>query len=120
MFRTLFSRKTRMQPAADAAPGRLDFRARYESWRFRRDLAAIMATLDRLSDRRLEMIGMHREDLFDAVSDLMLRAEEQRAIGREVVALLDAPQEAGSQKSHKDEHPRTSPKQAPVPLAKVA
>lgn len=69
-------------------------RTRYELWQSGRDLAAIMATLDRLSDRRLAMIGMRRGELFDAVSDLMLRAEEQRALGREVVELLEAPEAA--------------------------
>ncbi|SLN12091.1 hypothetical protein ROJ8625_00312 [Roseivivax jejudonensis] len=66
-------------------------RARYDSWRFRRDIAAITATLDRLSDRRLEMIGMRRDELFEAVSDLMIRAEEERSIGREVMELLEKP-----------------------------
>lgn len=83
------SHNAALEDAAGDRPAGL--RQRYESWRFRRDVAAIMATLDRLSDRRLEMIGMRRGELFEAVSDLILRAEEEKAIGREVIRLLEAP-----------------------------
>jgi hypothetical protein len=58
--------------------------------RFRHDIAAIMSGFDRLSDRHLQMIGLNREDLFDAVADMMRRVEEERAIGREVMAMLDS------------------------------
>ncbi|ETX14307.1 hypothetical protein OCH239_04065 [Roseivivax halodurans JCM 10272] len=85
-FRSRRAEDMSSDPAASSG-----LRERYESWRFRRDLAAIMAALDRLSDRRLEMIGIRRDDLFEAVSDMMMRAEEERAIGREVMALLDTP-----------------------------
>lgn len=92
MFTRLFGR---------AAPAEIDtdrpsLRERYDSWRFRGDIAAIMASLDRLSDRRLEMIGMRRGELFEAVSDMMMRAEEERAIGREVIALLETSKTPGS------------------------
>lgn len=76
-----------MAETAEAA----SLREKVDSWRFRRDLAAIMATFDRLSDRRLEMIGLQRDSLFESVSDMMIEAERQRAIGREVVELLENP-----------------------------
>jgi BMFP domain-containing protein YqiC len=87
MFTRLFG--TSVNEDFDAA--RDSLRDRYNSWRFRRDIAAITATFDRLSDRRLNMIGMRREELFEAISDLMIRAEEERQIGLEVIALLEAP-----------------------------
>ena len=90
MFMRLFG----SSDTKDTDAGRQSLRDRYNSWRFRGDIAAITATLDRLSDRRLDMIGMRREDLFGAVSDMMMRAEEERQIGREVVALLEAPKVA--------------------------
>ena len=84
MFTRLFGRA-----APSGADDRPSLRARYDSWRFRRDIAAIMASLDRLSDRRLEMIGLRRDELFEAVSEMIMRAEDERAIGREVIALLE-------------------------------
>jgi hypothetical protein len=90
MFTRLFGSSDTKNTDAD----RQSLRERYTSWRFRGDIAAITATLDRLSDRRLDMIGMRREDLFWAVSDMMMRAEEERQIGREVIALLEAPKAA--------------------------
>ncbi|MFT5066783.1 MAG: hypothetical protein ACJAXK_001602 [Yoonia sp.] len=59
-------------------------------WRFSNDVAAIVVALDRLPDHRLRMIGLNRDGLFDAVFDMILSAEEDRAIGREVIAILDA------------------------------
>lgn len=90
MFTRLFGSSDTKNSGTD----RQSLRDRYNSWRFRRDIAAIMATLDRLSDRRLDMIGMRREDLLGAVFDMMERAEEERQIGREVIALLEAPEAA--------------------------
>ncbi|KUF08738.1 hypothetical protein [Pseudoponticoccus marisrubri] len=91
MFKRLFGTAA----GTRAAPGPVaGLRERVESWRFQRDVAAVTATLDRLSDRQLAMIGMRRGELFEAVSDMMLRAEEERRIGREVVALLERPRAA--------------------------
>ncbi|PWR01098.1 hypothetical protein DKT77_18205 [Meridianimarinicoccus roseus] len=77
--------------AAEATGGSAlhKMRAGYADWRFQRDIAAIMASLDRLSDRRLALIGVRRDALFDAVSDLMLRAADDRAIADEVIAMLE-------------------------------
>ncbi|MCE6949730.1 hypothetical protein LAZ29_02175 [Cereibacter sphaeroides] len=55
-------------------------------WRLSRDIAAVMAALDRLSDRRLHLIGLRGDALFAAVSDLVLRAEEKRADDRAFLA----------------------------------
>ena len=112
MFTRLFGR---------AAPAEIDtdrpsLRERYDSWRFRGDIAAIMASLDRLSDRRLEMIGMRRGELFEAVSDMMMRAEEERAIGREVIELLEAPRTSDTVA----EPPGTPRPERPVAEAGVA
>lgn len=63
----------------------------YSDRRLRNDIVAIMSAFDHLSDRRLHMIGMRREDLFDTVGDMIRQAEEQRTIGREVIAMLNAP-----------------------------
>ena len=90
MFMRLFGSSDTKNTDTD----RQSLRDRYNSWRFRSDIAAITATLDRLSDRRLDMIGMQRDDLFGAVADMMMRTEEERQIGREVIALLEAPKAA--------------------------
>ncbi|ETX28610.1 hypothetical protein [Roseivivax isoporae] len=92
LFRT--DRTATTGDAGDRAPG---LRARYESWRFERDIAAIMSALDRLSDRRLALIGVRRDELFEAVSTLMLEAEQRRAIGREVLDLLASPPRTGEE-----------------------
>lgn len=84
MFDRLFRTK-----AAEADEPRPSLQEKYESWRFQRDVAAIMATLDRLSDRRLAMIGLHRDTLFETVSDMMVEAERQRQVGHEVLAMLE-------------------------------
>ncbi len=94
MFKNFFNSKS--APVVENAPQnrshRQDtLRAAYTDWRFYNDIATIVGALDRLSDRRLHMIGLHRGNLFDIVEDMMDRAEEQRTIGREVVAMLDAP-----------------------------
>lgn len=63
----------------------------YVEWRFRKDLDAILDSFERLSDHRLHMIGLRRENLFETVGDMMVRAAKDRAICREFVAKLDAP-----------------------------
>jgi hypothetical protein len=65
-------------------------RKAFSDWRFGNDVAAIVAALDRLPNHRLYKIGLHREGLVDAVCDMMLNAEKERAVGREVSAILDA------------------------------
>lgn len=80
-----------------ASSGQLGrIRSAYLAWRARRDIAAISSVLDRLSNRRLRLIGMQRHSLDEAVIALMSRAEEEREIGREVVALFDAPRRIGA------------------------
>ncbi|KUF11988.1 hypothetical protein [Pseudoponticoccus marisrubri] len=81
---------------------------RYASWRFSGDVTAIMACFDRLSDRRLALIGMRREELFEAVSDLMLRAEEERRMGREAIELLENPPVAPEDEGRED-RPEAAP-----------
>ena len=79
-----------------AASGRLErAKAAYLAWRADRDIAAIASVLNRLSNRRLRLIGMQRTYLDEAVVGLISRAEEEREIGREIVALLDAPRRIG-------------------------
>ncbi|SLN10151.1 hypothetical protein ROJ8625_00185 [Roseivivax jejudonensis] len=96
----MFTRFFGHSAAVDSGDARRSLRERYDSWRFRGDIAAIMASLDRLCDRQLDLIGMRREELFEAVSDLMMRAEEQRRIGRDVVELLEtAPEDATTPKT---------------------
>ena len=87
MFNRLFETSIYENSGTD----RPSLRERYNSWCYRRDIIAITATLDRLSDRRLDMIGMRREELVEIVCDMMLRADEERQIGREIIELLEAP-----------------------------
>jgi hypothetical protein len=54
------------------------------------DVSAIVGAFDRLSNRRLNLIGLNRETLFDSVGDMMVHAEEERAIVREIIAIIDA------------------------------
>ena len=80
-----------------ASSGRLGrMRSAYRAWRAQRDIDAIAGVLSRLSNRRLRLIGMQRPYLDDAVRGLMCRAEEDREIGREIIALLDAPKRISS------------------------
>lgn len=58
-------------------------------WRTTQDIGAVMAALDRLSDRRLAMIGIRRDGLYDAVTEMMDRVEGERRIADEVLALLE-------------------------------
>lgn len=68
----------------------------YRAWRAKRDIAAISGALNRLSNRRLRLIGMHRHYLDEAVVALMTHAEDEREIGREIVALLEGPKRIGA------------------------
>lgn len=93
MFKKLFSTDLALMPdgaSPNQARGLDALRTAYSDWRFGNDVAAIVVALDRLSNRRLHMIGLRREELVHAVRDMMLSAEEDRAIGREVIAILDA------------------------------
>lgn len=92
MFKKLFNTDLALMlddASANRGHGLGALRMAYSDWRFGRDVAAIVAALNRLSDHRLHMIGLRREGLFDAVGDLMLSAEEDRAIGQEVIAILE-------------------------------
>ncbi|RYH07074.1 hypothetical protein [Tropicimonas sp. IMCC6043] len=97
MFRSLLSNSGQSRPEADGAPRRWGLsalRQAYDDWRLGRDIAAIMAAFDRLSNRQLELIGVSRGSLYDTVEDMILAAERERTFGEEVVALLEAPVEA--------------------------
>ena len=94
MLRHLFSNFGATRSEMTGAPrkrGLAMFRQAYDDWRFERDIVAIMATLDRLSDRQLHLIGVARDSLFETVEDMVRSAERERLIGRDVIALLDAP-----------------------------
>lgn len=92
MLNRLFSR-TRIEPnetVEEDGASRLDrLMAAYGEWRITQDIAAIMSALDRLSDRRLAMIGLRRDDLYDAVTGMMEQVREQKRISEEVLALLE-------------------------------
>jgi hypothetical protein len=93
MFKKFFSTDLTLVP--DDASTKQDselgpLRKAFSDWRFGNDVAAIVAALDRLPNHRLHKIGLHRDGLVDAVCDMMLSAEKDRAIGREVIAILDA------------------------------
>lgn len=65
-------------------------RVAYSEWRSEKDIGAITAALNRLSTRRLQMIGLRRERLRDTVRDMMVGAEEDRAVVKELIAIIDA------------------------------
>ncbi len=89
MFKQLVSRRASRKAAAPATEtGLARIRSSYDEWRITQDIGAVMAVLDRLSDRRLAMIGMHRDGLYDAVAELMERADERRQMGDDVLAIL--------------------------------
>ena len=93
MFKRLFSTDRAMTPdkvPANQGRGLGTLRMAYADWRFGNDVAAIVVAFDRLSNRRLHMIGLRREAIFDSVGEMMVHAEEERAIGREIVAIIDA------------------------------
>ena len=64
-------------------------RAAHAEWRFERDIGAVMAALDRLSDRRLALIGMRRDALFEAVAEMIIRAEVDRQSAAETLSLAE-------------------------------
>lgn len=78
----------------DASPnqdrGLRALRMAYSNWRVRNDAGAIATALNRLSNRQLHLIGLRREGIVGAVEDMILSVEEDRAIGREVIAIMDA------------------------------
>jgi len=92
MLKQLFSR-TSTEPRdtveEDGAPGLDRMKAAYEAWRITQDIGAIMAAFDRLSDRRLALIGLRRSELYDAVTEMMDEVRQQERIGEDVLALLD-------------------------------
>jgi hypothetical protein len=72
-----------------AARTRAAARAAHAEWRFERDIGAVMAALDRLSDRRLALIGMRRDALFEAVAEMITRAEVDRQAAAETLSLAE-------------------------------
>lgn len=94
MIKRLFATFGQYRPEADGAPrrwGLAGLRQAFDDWRFGRDIAAIMAAFDRLSDRQLDLIGVSRDSLYNTVEEMILAAERERMLGIEVVALLEAP-----------------------------
>ncbi|MFD0982665.1 hypothetical protein [Tropicimonas aquimaris] len=95
MFKRLFStfEATGATAGEPSRPGRMaPLRQSYDDWRFERDFTAVMTALDRLSDRQLHLIGLTRGSLFDAVEEMILDTAQQRALGREVIELLEGSQ----------------------------
>jgi hypothetical protein len=93
----MFKKPFRTDPAsvpddASAIQGRVlgALRKAYDDWRSSNDHAAIVAAFNRLSNRRLHLIGLRREALLDSVGGMMIHAEEERAIVREIIAIIDA------------------------------
>jgi len=97
MFKKLFSTDHAMMlddASANQGRGLGALRIAYFDWRVQNDIGAIVAALDRLSNRRLQMIGLRREGLRDIVRDMMLSAEEDREIVQEIIAIIDASAES--------------------------
>jgi hypothetical protein len=93
MFKKLFKSKFAESVdgfAVNRTKNRGTFQAAYAEWCSRNDIATIVGALDRLSDRRLNMLGLRRDNLFDVVEDMVDSAKEQRAIGQEVIGMLEA------------------------------
>jgi len=93
MSKRLFNTGPAMTPdavSANQGHGLRALRTAYADWRFGNDLVAIVAAFDRLSNRRLHMIGLRRDSLFDSIGDMMVHAEEERATVREIIAIIDA------------------------------
>ena len=65
------------------------WRNAYREWQRERDFIAIVACLARLSDRRLAMIGMRRDDLIHHVDRMVDTAEEERNTAAEILELVD-------------------------------
>jgi len=91
--------KDRLNQMSDALKERRagDLQGAYAKWKRNQDIEAIMVAFAKLSDRRLEMIGVKRDEIYDLVVELMERADERKSFAREVEALLDAAPEAGVQ-----------------------
>lgn len=121
MFKKLFSTDLALMPdggSANQGRGLNALRAAYSDWRFSNDVAAIVVALERLSNHRLHMIGLRREGLVYAVRDMMLSAEEDRAIGREVIAILDASAE-GAVSCYDAPPPEEYPRQTETVVKKM-
>lgn len=121
MFKKLFSTDLALMldgGSANQGRGLNALRAAYSDWRFGNDVAAIVVALERLSNHRLHMIGLRREGLVYAVRDMMLSAEEDRAIGREVIAILDASAE-GAVSCHDAPPPEEYPRQTETVVKKM-
>jgi len=84
-------RETDLRPTEPGAMSRAlaATRTAHADWQFERDIAAVMAALGRLSDRRLALIGVRREALFETVAEMITRAEVDRERAAELVSLAD-------------------------------
>lgn len=70
--------------------GRLTkWRQAYRAWQYERDFVAVVASLARLSDRRLELIGMKRENLIYHVDRMIDAAEAERQTVAEIIDILE-------------------------------
>ena len=75
---------------ASAKPGLIGrFRQSIRKWRFERDFVAVVSALAQLSDRRLALIGMHRDGLVDHVERLIDEAEANRRLEKEVLDIIE-------------------------------
>lgn len=93
MFKKFFSTDRALMSddaITNQGSGLRNLRVAYSEWRSEKDIGAIAAALNRLSNRRLQMIGLRRERLRDTVRDMMVYAEEDRAAVRELIAIIDA------------------------------
>lgn len=57
-----------------------ELQGRYQRWREKRDVAAITAALERLSERRLNLIGLHHSTLESDVQRMIWDTEAGRRI----------------------------------------
>jgi hypothetical protein len=92
MLNKLFRAERSMTPdnvSANQGSGLSTLRMAYDDWRFGNDVAAIVAGFNRLSNRRLHMIGLRRETLFESVVEMIDQAEEERAISKAILAIID-------------------------------
>lgn len=76
-------------PAGLWARVQLRERDAYEEWLEERDIIAVIAALRRLSERQLARIGMSHKTLALDVEDLVARAESERTLSRDVLALVE-------------------------------
>lgn len=77
-------------PAALVARARLREREDYREWLEERDIVCVIATLRRLSERQLALLGMSHGTLALDVEDLVERARTERSIGRDGLELVDS------------------------------